>query len=69
MGNPFKKLKSVGKALKIGYAVLQKYESLEATGLVPVLKIKGVPITAIDNAAEAFVRTIRREHEEGKSGE
>lgn len=60
MANPFKKLKKVGTALKIGYSVLKKYEALEQLGIVPELKIKGVPVTAIDKAAQSFVNEVKK---------
>lgn len=66
MKNPFKKLKSLGKAFKVGYQILQKYEALEAIGLVPALKIKGIPVSAIDDAAEAFVNAIKKSKEAEK---
>lgn len=68
MPKPFKKLKSLGKAFKVGYRILQRYEALEAAGLVPELKIKGIPVTAIDDAAEVFVRSVKAAKEEEKEG-
>jgi hypothetical protein len=66
MKNPFKQLKHVGKALKIGYGVLQRYQQLEQIGLVPELRIKGIPIRAIDDAAESFVGAVRAEQAKKK---
>lgn len=60
MKNPFRKF---GQALKIGYKVLQKYEDLEEAGLVPQLKVKGVPVRIVDRAARAFVEKIKDHHE------
>lgn len=56
-------LKKFLVALKLGYKILQQYEALEATGLVPKLQIKHVPVTVIDDAAEAFVKKIKEAHD------
>lgn len=49
-------------ALKIGYKVLGKVEELSAAGVLPVIKIKGIPMNVIDQAASQAAKAIIDAH-------
>jgi hypothetical protein len=52
-------MKKFFKALKIGYKILKKVEAAEQLGIIPQIKIKGIPISAIDAAGTTLVKELK----------
>lgn len=51
------------KALRIGFRILKAVRKAEQQGIIPPVKVKGLPLEAIDDAATALVKNLKKQRE------